>query len=218
MAEELLQGALGRQVIDGTWQNTNINIKSLRLMVLYSKHLIEEVLGAQPLAPVLALLQGVLHRCRMVFKVIKAQTNSGSLDSSSHRTEMSIGHHMAQADGFSTDIQLLLKKQGLAYLTSTSQIGEGNFDNETVKLDKALNPTSQNESQERGFNPGRSKWMWAAQARHPSLVVLILNQPSDVSTEAFYPLFCIFIAQTARAICKGLFYLLGARLQLWREG
>lgn len=86
--------ALGRQVIDGTWQNTKINIKSLRLMVFYSKHLIEEVLGAQPLSPVLALLQGVLHRCRLVFKAIKVQKNLGSLDSSSHRTEMSIGHHI----------------------------------------------------------------------------------------------------------------------------
>lgn len=82
--------ALGRQVIDATWQNINTNIKSLRFMVLYSKHLTEEVLDAQPLTPVLALLQGVLHRCRMVFKVIKAQRNSGSLDSSSHRTEISI--------------------------------------------------------------------------------------------------------------------------------
>lgn len=37
-------------------------------MVLYSKHLTEEVLDAQPLALVLALLQGVLHSSRMVFK------------------------------------------------------------------------------------------------------------------------------------------------------
>lgn len=87
------EGALGRQVIDGTWQNTNINFKSLRFVVLYSKHLAEEVLDAQPLAPVLALLQGVLHSCRMVFKVIKAQRNSGSLDFTSHRTEMFTGYH-----------------------------------------------------------------------------------------------------------------------------
>lgn len=73
------EGALGRQVIDGTWQNTNINIKSLRFMVLYSKHLTEEVLDAQPLALVLALLQGVLHSCRTVFKVIKAPRKNGQL-------------------------------------------------------------------------------------------------------------------------------------------
>lgn len=46
----------GEPVIDGAWQNTYINIKSLRFMVLYSRYLTEEVFGPQPLAPVLAVL------------------------------------------------------------------------------------------------------------------------------------------------------------------
>lgn len=145
-------------------------------MVFFSKHLIEEVLGVQPLAPVLALLQGVLHRCRIVFKVIKAQKNLGSLDSSSHRTETSIGHYIAQADGFSADIQLFWDTW-----LSPLRWEKGIYDNETVKLDKALHPTSQNESQEYGFNLGKCKWMWTAQATHPSLVALILCQPLGVS-------------------------------------
>lgn len=45
----------------------------------------------------------------------------------------------------------------------------------TVKLARALHPKSQSESQEHDFNLGRSKWIGAAQATYPVLVVFILS-------------------------------------------